>query len=155
MSGVRDYLTEADGMLGCPKPLRQMYAEDAEYTMRKLVDFFESGDLQRKAAIYALGQLGDEAALPMLREQIGRESKPGLRDAARAAIAALEHASLQKGSSEMDRRQVIDNVYNGRAPFQNTQPEQPAEPSKAGGCLVLIVALGLPIGSLAVLALRA
>ncbi len=73
-----------------------------------------TGPMFRKAAAYALGQLGAQSTLKALRERHGRETAPGVIDAMVAAMTAIKVAPRDDGHSESDRQQIIEDVYEGR-----------------------------------------
>jgi hypothetical protein len=150
MSDLRDYIAEAESFLKPPKGLREMYAEDPQFTVAMLVKHArESGTMIRKAAVYALGQLGDETALPQLQAQLSAEDAAGVRDAIKAAIAGIELASVTKGASETDRQRIIANVYDGRDP--HAKPGEmprtaPVASASKGGCLSVVLLIAVPVG---------
>lgn len=60
----RDYIKEVEGMLGIPRPLRELLAEDRISAMKKLFGFPNIEDvMKRKAVAFALGQIGDTWAI--------------------------------------------------------------------------------------------
>lgn len=71
----------------------------------------------RKAAAYALGQIGDSATVAALVSRLNIERAAGVREAIIAAISAINLAPDPE-YSQLDRRKIIEDVYYGRRPAQ-------------------------------------
>jgi HEAT repeat protein len=67
----------------------------------------------RKAAAYALGQIGEPRSMKQLREFYENESADDVRDAMVASMTAIKLAPTPV-HSQLDRRQIIEDVYNNR-----------------------------------------
>lgn len=116
----RDFLKEAEGWLSTPKPLREMLEQNKSYVIEKLVELLSEGDIyERKYAAFALGQIGEVSAIEPLENCLSVESVEGVREAIEAALVALRMVPTNKGSSELERRMVIEDVYNKRPPRIN------------------------------------
>jgi tetratricopeptide (TPR) repeat protein len=68
----------------------------------------------RKSAAYALGQIGAEETLDYLRDRHEREQASGVKEALVASMTAINLAPAGAGHSQLERRQIIENVNNGR-----------------------------------------
>jgi hypothetical protein len=113
----RDFLKEAEGALSTPKPLREMLEQNKSYVIEKLIEILDTeGIYQRKYAAFALGQIGEVSAIEALENQLSVESVEGVREAIEAALVTLRRVPANKGSSELDRRMLIEDVYNKRPP---------------------------------------
>lgn len=109
----RDYIKEAESMLGTPKPLKELLEEARVPTMEKLFGFLNiDNTMIRKATVYALGQIGDPCAIEQLELRLKIEPASGIIDAIKASIAALKNRPVDK-FSELERRQYISDVYKG------------------------------------------
>ena len=113
----RDFLAEASGLLKTPKSLKEMIEENKEYVISKLLSFLEEGGIyERKYAAFALGQIGNDNIITQLRKCLGKETVQGVQEALEASLTALNIASAENGHSELDRRTIIDDVYNNKRP---------------------------------------
>jgi hypothetical protein len=116
----RNYLAEAsDVIFGNKVQLAELAESDpmgvAGNLFRVIDDAKDlSGPTLRKAAAYALGQLGAFPTLKALKERHARETAPGVVDAMLAAMTAIKLAPNENGHSQAERRQIIEDVYEGR-----------------------------------------
>jgi hypothetical protein len=69
----------------------------------------------RKAAAYALGQIGESRSVKQLRGFYDKERADGVRDAMRASLTAIKLAPAP-GHSQMERCQIIEDVCHDRRP---------------------------------------
>jgi len=116
----RNYLSEAsDVIFGKTVQLENLVKSDPMGVAGNLFRVMDDssglkGPMLRKAAAYALGQLGAQATLEALRERHSRETAPGVVDAMLAAMTAIKLAPIENGHSELERQQIIEDVYEGR-----------------------------------------
>ena len=128
----RDYLKEADGWLNAPAPLKELLNRNRDEVMRNLVNAvnldsnvqFTIGTTSipmsptiRKAAVYALGQIGEPSTIETLADRLNREQASGVKEAIVASISAIKLAPAPQ-HSELERRRIIGDVYDGRMPAQ-------------------------------------
>ena len=73
------------------------------------------GPTLRKAAAYALGQIGEPRSVRQLREFYDQEPADGVREAMRASLTAIKLAPTPT-YSQLERCQIIEDVYHGRRP---------------------------------------
>jgi len=165
MDDLRDYVAEASSILrrGDPmsglapqaRPLQEIVEQDRKQAIELLRQLLQSGNgTFRKNAAFALGQIGDPSAIDALVQRKGEEIARGNIDAIHAAIETLNTIPLSSGSSELDRRRMVDDVYKGRppdrtqlatsAPTGGTQAH-PGETKKSGGCFIASAAYGNPL----------
>ncbi len=117
----RDYLSEAsDIIFGNKISLAQRSEVDHHQVVGNLLGVLSKarGDTQamiRKAAAYALGQIGEPRSMKQLREFYEIEPADGVRDAIAAAMTAIKVAPTP-AYSEFERCQAIDDVYHNRRP---------------------------------------
>ncbi len=84
--------------------------------MAGLEFFLDNSDpYARKASAYALGQIGDSRAITGLERQFKAEAMGGIKAAILASIIAIKKAPADKGFSDMDRRKIIEEIYNVHA----------------------------------------
>src|SRR5690242_11599840 len=96
----RDYLREASSIIfGDKISLASLAETDVDGVLDNLFRvFFEAGGMMgptmRKAAVYAIGQVGDPRTLEPMREAYRQEPDmpPGVQEAMRAAITAIKLA---------------------------------------------------------------
>jgi HEAT repeat protein len=69
----------------------------------------------RKAAAYALGQIGEPKSMNQLRQFFENESADGVRDAMLASMTAIKLAPAPQ-NTQTERRQIIEDVYKNRRP---------------------------------------
>ncbi|HYP29562.1 MAG TPA: HEAT repeat domain-containing protein [Blastocatellia bacterium] len=118
----RDYIREATSTIfGDKVPLAELLETEPGQVVGNLLRAlnYEEGlpsTIIRKGAAYALGQIGYEGTLDDLRERYGREQAPGVKDALVASMTAIKLAPDGEGHSQLERRQIIEDVYNGRRP---------------------------------------
>jgi hypothetical protein len=116
----RNYLAEAaDVIFGKKVPLEELAESDPMGVAGNLFRVMDeakgvNGPMFRKAAAYAIGQLGALTTLDALRERHGSETAPGVVDAMLAAMTAIKLAALENGHSQLERQQIIQDVYEGR-----------------------------------------
>lgn len=111
----RDFIAEARGFLKTPKSMREMINENKEYVISKLLNLLEEGDIyERKYAAFSLGQIGNSNIITQLKQYLEKESVQGVKEALEAALTALNIAPVENGQSELERRRIIDDVYNNR-----------------------------------------
>jgi hypothetical protein len=167
MDDLRDYVAEASSILRRGDPmsglgpqgssLESLVAQNRAQAIQLLLQLLQSGNgTFRKNAAFALGQIGDPVVVEALEQQKGRESARGNIEAIDAALVTLRTIPLSSGSSELDRRRMIDNVYEGRPPGWTTSAgsaataatggtqTKPTETKKAGGCFIATAAYGDP-----------
>jgi hypothetical protein len=122
----RDYVEEAaEILLQVPTGPGQVTRRIANGAAAELIAKDRAGAIQillraldrpptfRKMAVYALGQIGESSTFPRLKAQYSVEAAPGVKDALAAVMTAIVEAPAPV-RSELDRRQIIDDVYNGR-----------------------------------------
>jgi hypothetical protein len=122
-----DYLADAERQLRQDKYIAvvglQMPAESfatlrstqrADRVREVLIQALGVPSYSRKAAAFALGQLGDPKAIPVLYEYRRNAPSRGDGEAAHAALEALLELSVDSGATEAERRKAVENVYHGR-----------------------------------------
>lgn len=111
---LRDFIKDADSFLEPPKPFRDLLIANPDELMKVLQKFaVDSGTYQRKAAVFALGQIGNPLCLDTLNQVASSDQASGVRDVARASIAAIEQAPFDRGHTELERRKIIEKTYDG------------------------------------------
>jgi hypothetical protein len=119
MSMPRDYLEEAsDIIFGNKVPLAKLLETEPDKVVGNLLYVIHKsqGEMQamiRKAAAYALGQIGEPKSMKQLRGFYDDERAPGVKDAMVAAMTAIKVAPAP-AHSQLERRQIIEDVYHGR-----------------------------------------
>jgi hypothetical protein len=123
----RDYLEEAsDVIFGNTVSLAELLESEPEMVMEGLLQAIEKAHAERernpmhamirKAAVYALGQIGDPRLLEILREFYNDHREvAGVKEAMVASMTAIKLAPTPK-HSQLERRQLIEDVYNNRRP---------------------------------------
>src|SRR5262249_35870746 len=96
--------------------------DDARQFLLKLLD--DPQDRSASAAIRALGELGDDKALPRLKAFADGSARKELRDAARSAIDAI-HGKQGESAAVKGLRERIESLEKARA-------ESEKHPSGAG-----------------------
>lgn len=128
ISPPRDYLDEATSFVGAPRPLKELLKTNRAEVIHNLVNTLNldaniqqggipMGPTIRKEAAYALGQIGDPSTVAALTSRLNIERASGVRDAIVASISAINLAPDPE-YTELDRRKIIDDVYNKRRPAQ-------------------------------------
>lgn len=128
ISPPRDYLDEATGFVGAPRPLKELLKTNRAEVIHNLVNALnldtniQQGGIPmsptiRKAAAYALGQIGDSSTVAALTSRLNIERASGVREAIVASISAINLAPDPE-YTELDRRKIIEDVYNRRRPAQ-------------------------------------
>lgn len=118
----RDYLEEASSVIFQNKVSLSAKAEsNPVHVVINLLNVLENAreEMQamiRKAATYALGQIGHVETLEPLRGYFEIEQAPGVKDAMLAAMTAIKLAPDDASFSQIDRCKIIDDVYHGRRP---------------------------------------
>ena len=123
---ARDYLEEAsDVIFGNTVSLAELVESEPEMVMEGLLEALEKSQPERtrnpmhamirKAAVYALGQIGDSRLLGLLRGFYVDEKAPGVQQAMVASMTAIKLAPTP-AHSQLERRQIIEDVYNNRRP---------------------------------------
>jgi hypothetical protein len=119
----RDYLREASSIIfGDKVSLASLVEDDVEGVLNNLFRVLDTaqgmmGPSLRKAAVYALGQIGDLSTLTRLQDSYREQhNPPGVQEAMAAAMTAIKVAPSGTGYSQLDRRQIIEDVYDGRRP---------------------------------------
>ena len=111
----RDFFQEAEGYLSISAPVALQLEHDREKTIGLLLDILPRGSVyERKYAAFALGQIGDPATLALLRESLESEKVGGVAEAIAAAVTGIERAGIDTDKSEVERRQLIEDAYEGR-----------------------------------------
>ena len=111
----RDFLQQAGSIFRSPKPLAVLLQESEADVIQQMIELLKSPNtMARKAAAYALGQIGKRDFLPILEQAATREQAKGVREAMEASLVAIQRLSSEDGHSELERRRMIDNVYYGR-----------------------------------------
>ena len=116
----RDYIKEASSTIfGDKVPLAELVEADPGQAIGNLLRALNheqglSSTMIRKSAAYALGQVGEAATLDHLRERYENEQAAGVKEALLASMTAIKLAPAGAGHSQLDRRQIIEDVYEGR-----------------------------------------
>lgn len=114
---VRDYLRDSQETLQCPRPLRDLLAEDRAALLGALVNFLGNSDIyKRKYAAFCLGQIGDASVLPALKAAYDREEGGGAKEAMAASLTCLKKMPASSGSTETQRCEFVEEVYKGNLP---------------------------------------
>lgn len=117
----RDYIQEATSTIfGDKVPLAELVESEHDQVVGNLLNVLHQarGEMQamtRKTAAYALGQIGEPKSMKQLREFFESEPADGVRDAMVASMTAIKLAPTPT-YSQLERRQIIEDVYNGRRP---------------------------------------
>lgn len=115
----RDYLVEASSVIfGNKVSLTELVESDHHQVVGNLLYVLEKspGEMQamrRKAAAYALGQIGEPKSMTQLKGYFMDERAPGVREAMLASMTAIKTAPTPT-YSQVERREIIEDVYNGR-----------------------------------------
>jgi hypothetical protein len=115
----RDYLEEAsDIIFGNKVPLTTLLESEPDKVIGNLLGVIKraQGEMQamiRKAAAFALGQIGEPKSMKQLREFYDGEDADGVKEAMVASMTAIKLAPTPI-HSESERRQIIEDVYHGR-----------------------------------------
>jgi HEAT repeat protein len=118
---ARDYLQEASSVIFKDSvSLGSLLDTDPDGVVGNLLRVVATaqgmmGPTLRKAAAYALGQIGEPRSVRQLREFYDQEPADGVRDAMRASLTAIKLAPAP-AHSQMERRQIIEDVYHDRKP---------------------------------------
>ena len=124
VSPLRDYLEEATSFVGAPVPLSQLLETNRVEVIQNLVNSlnWDAGNMMdpatRKAAAYALGQIGDPSIVSILTRRLSIERASGVKDAIVASISAINLAPEGPSYTQLDRRRIIEDVYKNRRPPQ-------------------------------------
>lgn len=116
----RDYLREATSTIFQDKiSLTELLEVEPDRVIGNLLRALNyeqglSSTMIRKGAAYSLGQIGEAAVLEKLRERYEIELAPGVKDALLASMTAIKLAPADAGHSQLERRQIIQDVYEGR-----------------------------------------
>ena len=120
---ARDYLQEASSVIFKDSvSLGSLLDTDPDGVVGNLLGVIAKADGMmgptiRKAATYALGQVGEPRSVKQLREFYDDEFAPGVRDAMRAALTAIKLAPTP-AYSQSERCEIIDDVYHDRRPAE-------------------------------------
>jgi hypothetical protein len=122
MSEPRDYLKEATDFVGAPAPLGGLLKTNRAEVIQNLLNAIHlnvnmMSTMVRKAAVYALGQIGDPSTVNALMSRLNIEQASGVKDAIVASISAINLAPDPE-YSQLNRRKIIEDIYNGRRPAQ-------------------------------------
>ena len=118
---ARDYLQEASSVIFKDSvSLGSLLETDPDGVVGNLLGVIAKADgmmgpTLRKAAAYALGQVGEPRSVKQLRGFYDRESAPGVRDAMRASLTAIKLAPSPT-HPQSERCEIIDDVYHDRRP---------------------------------------
>lgn len=111
----RDFLALASSWFSAPRPLGELLKVEPEQVESELRRFLNSESIMdRKTAVYAIGQVGSASFEPLLERFLMQEQVRGVREAAQAALVAVRQAPAERGYSEVDRCRIIDQVYYRR-----------------------------------------
>ncbi len=116
----RDYLREASSTIFQDKvslaELFEVEPDQAIGNLLRALNYEEglSSAMIRKGAAYALGQIGESMTLDILKERHKRETALGVKEALVASMTAIKLAPAGAGHSQLERRQIIQNVYEGQ-----------------------------------------
>lgn len=111
----KDYLEDGGGWVKAPKPLKEMLKDDKENLVNNLIAMLkDGGTYEKKWAAFCLGQIGEGRFIGSIKEALAVESVQGVQEAMAAAITALNLASVESGKSELERRTIINEVYDGK-----------------------------------------
>ena len=116
---ARDYLQEASNVIFKDSvSLGSLLDTDPDGVVGNLLRVVDTaqglmGPTYRKAAAYALGQVGEPRSARQLRELYDQEPADGVRDAMRASLTAIKLAPTP-AHSQMERRLIIEDVYHDR-----------------------------------------
>lgn len=125
----RNYLREATSFVNAPGPLDVLIITKRSEVIHNLIDHLNldadirhetglpMGPTIRKAAAYALGQIGDVSTLNVLQNRLNIEKASGVKEAIVASISAINIAP-DPLHTQMERRKIIEDVYNNRRPAQ-------------------------------------
>lgn len=118
----RDYIAEANGLFKVGADgvsLRKLIENDKNGVINVLINIMTdngsgalSQNMSKKAAAYALGQIGDPIALNALRNQYSIERVKGTKEAIGASITAICQAPDGPEHDEFERRKIIQREYN-------------------------------------------
>jgi hypothetical protein len=128
-SEPRNYLEEATDFVGAPAPLSELLKTNREEVIHNLVNSLNlnpnvesqgipMGPTIRKAAAYALGQIGEPSTVNILKMRLNIEQASGVRDAIIASISAINLAPDGPDYTQIDRQRIIEDVYKGRRSAQ-------------------------------------
>ena len=115
----RDYLAEAEDIIfGNKVPLAKLLETEPDKVVGNLLFAIKRSpgsmkSMIRKAAAYALGQIGEPKSMSQLREFYEDEPAEGVKEAMVASMTAIKLAPTPT-HSQLERRQIIEDVYNGR-----------------------------------------
>lgn len=116
----RNYLAEASDVIFGNSVSLEKLAESEPMAVAgnlfRVMDEAEGlrGPMLRKAAAYGLGQLGSLTTFDPLKERHSHETAPGVIDAIVAALTAIKLAPADNGHPQLERRQIVEDVYEGR-----------------------------------------
>ncbi|HEV7396042.1 MAG TPA: HEAT repeat domain-containing protein [Pyrinomonadaceae bacterium] len=116
---ARDYLQEASSVIFKDSvSLGSLLDSDPDGVVGNLLRTVATaqgvmGPTLRKAAAYALGQIGEPRSVKQLREFYDQEPADGVRDAMRASLTAIKLAPTPT-HSQLERCRIIDDVYHDR-----------------------------------------
>src|SRR5262245_18410482 len=114
---ARDYLQEASNIIFKNNvSLSSLVETEVDGVLNNLFRVLDTaqgmmGPTLRKAAAYALGQIGDTRTLKPLQDCYLNEEAAGVKEAMVAAMTAIKLAPEGSGYSQLDRRQIIEDVY--------------------------------------------
>lgn len=114
---MRDYLADAQKWMQWPLPIRQMLATDYGKVVATIVVYLRNDDVyKRKYAAYCLGQIGDQRVLEILQGAHDSEPAEGVRHAMAAALKTIRKMPASSGSTEEQRCQYMQEVYEAAMP---------------------------------------
>lgn len=154
MDEPRDFVKEAGQWLKTQEPLEALLSRERVQVVSWLVQILAQpdqgggGTYPRKYAAFVLGQIGATESLDALQTARDRESVRGVREAMDAAIAALRSCKTDPNLTEIDRRRIVQNVYDGKPPMWKGEPEtgsaatETGTTQKSGGCWIASAAYG-------------
>jgi hypothetical protein len=150
----RDFVKEAGQWLKTPEPLDVLLTRERDQAVSWLVQILRQpdqgggGTYPRKYAAFVLGQIGATESLETLQTARDQESVRGVREAMDAAIVALRSCKADSSLTEIDRRRIVQNVYDGKPPMWSGEAESPSATTetgttqKSGGCWIATAAYG-------------
>lgn len=144
-----DYLVEADQSLrsdaiatvaGLQMPAQSLQALAEQGRIAEVRDLLIVGlgvpSYAKKVSAFALGQLGDPAAIEALEQYRRSESARGQVEALSAAIVTIREMPRTSTATEAERRKAVENAYHDRplrsqaeSPTRHLREPRPQQPA--------------------------